>query len=178
MPNNLWGEIPTQYFMLKVYIASSFKNIHAVRLLAKSMQAMGYEILDWTLKATPPEGLNASQRREWMDTDHGGEVFVFCANACKQADFVIYLGTSGQDAGVEVGIAYGCGKPVLGIRGPLESAGLMLHGAVTVWVEHIEHALQILKEIIEYKKENSYLYEDDLKQSPVSVQARQILLKL
>ncbi len=99
--------------MLKVYIASSFKNIHAVRLLAKSMRQMGYEILDWTLKATPPEGLNAAKRREWMDTDHGGEVFSFCAEACKQADFIIYLGTSGQDAGVEVGIAYGDRKSVV-----------------------------------------------------------------
>ncbi len=164
--------------MLKVYIASSFKNIHAVRLLAKNMQSMGYEILDWTLKATPPEGLNASQRREWMDTDHGGEVFVFCANACREADFIVYLGTSGQDAGVEVGIAFGSGKPVLGIRGPLESPGLMLYGACTCWVEHIEHALQILKEIIQYKKENPVLDKNNLPQSAVSVQAERILLGL
>lgn len=164
--------------MLKVYIASSFKNIHAVRLLAKDMQSMGYEILDWTLKATPPEGLNASQRREWMDTDHGGEVFVFCANACKEADFIVYLGTSGQDAGVEVGIAFGSGKPVLGIRGPLESPGLMLYGACTCWVEHIEHALQVLDEIIQYKKDNSFIYQDDLRQSSVSLQAQQILRSL
>lgn len=136
---------------MKVYIASSFKNIHAVRLLAKQMREMGYEILDWTQKATPPEGLNASQRREWMDTDHGGEVFNFCANACNNADFIVYLGTSGQDAGVEVGMAFGYNKPILAIRGPLEAPGLMLYGAGTVWVEHIEQALQILYEIISYK---------------------------
>ena len=164
--------------MLKVYIASSFKNIHAVRLLAKSMRQMGYEILDWTLKATPPEGLNAAKRREWMDTDHGGEVFSFCAEACKQADFIIYLGTSGQDAGVEVGIAYGLQKPVLGIRGPLESAGLMLYGACTCWVEHIEHAEQILQEIIGYKKENCSCSGEALQASSVSLQAQKILLNL
>lgn len=164
--------------MLKVYIASSFKNIHTVRLLGKSMREMGYEILDWTLKATPPEGLNAAKRREWMDTDHGGEVFAFCANACKEADFIIYLGTSGQDAGVEVGISYGLQKPVLAVRGPLESPGLMLYGACTCWVEHIEHAVQILKEIIEFKKENPAYLKDDLLQSSVSLQAQEILLKL
>lgn len=164
--------------MLKVYIASSFKNIHAVRLLGKSMRSMGYEILDWTLKATPPEGLNAQKRREWMDTDHGGEVFIFCAKACKEADFIVYLGTSGQDAGVEVGIAYGSEKPVLGIRGPLESPGLMLYGACTAWVEHIEHALQILEEIIQFKKENPYSCKEDIAQSSVSLQAQKILLNL
>lgn len=140
---------------MQVYIASSFKNIHAVRLLAKEMESMGYTILDWTKKATPPEGLSPSARREWMDTDHGGEVFSFCATACKEADFLIYLGTSGQDAGVEIGIAYGCNKPVLGIRGPLEAPGLMLHGAITVWVEHIEQALEALHEIAEYRNNHA-----------------------
>ncbi len=133
---------------MKVYIASSFKNIHAVRLLAKQMQEMGYEILDWTKKATPPEGLNANQRREWMDTDHGGEVFNFCAKSCQLANLIVYLGTSGQDAGVEVGMAFAYNKPILAIKGPLESPGLMLYGAGTIWVEHIEQALQILQEII------------------------------
>ncbi len=153
---------------MRVYIASSFKNIHAVRLLAKTMRTMGYTILDWTEKATPPEGLNSAQRREWMDTDHGGEVFSFCAKACKDADFLIYLGTSGQDAGVEVGIAYGYGVPVLGIRGPLESPGLMLYGAGTVWVEHIEQAIHILEEMMEHKKNYDSTHRDDKDKNPNS----------
>lgn len=132
-----------------VYIAASFRHLHAVRLLGRAMRDMGYNILDWTEKATPPEGLNPTERRAWMDTDHGGEVFAFCAKACKQADFVVYLGTSGQDAGVEVGMAYGAGVPVLGIRGPLEAPGLMLWGAGAVWVETIEEALTLLANVIQ-----------------------------
>ena len=163
---------------MRVYIASSFKNVHAVRLLAKTMRSMGYTILDWTEKATPPEGLNSAKRREWMDTDHGGEVFIFCAQACKEADFVIYLGTSGQDAGVEIGIAYGQGIPVLGIRGPLESPGLMLYGAGTVWVEHIEQAINTLEEIIDSKNKNIQINNDTLKQSNYSAQACVILRNL
>lgn len=158
---------------MKVYIASSFKNIHAVRLLAKSMREMGYTILDWTEKATPPEGLNASQRREWMDTDHGGEVFSFCAKACSEADFLVYLGTSGQDAGVEVGMAYGYGLPVLGIRGPLEAPGLMLHGAMSTWVEHIEDALCVFQEIIQYTKKTELAGS-----VAVSKQAQAVLSKI
>ncbi len=144
---------------MQVYIASSFKNIHAVKLLSKYMRGLGYNILDWTEKATPPEGLNSSQRREWMDTDHGGEVFRFCEQACMKADFLIYLGTSGQDAGVELGIAHGLSIPILGIRGPLESPGLMLHGVITTWVEDVEQAVKILAEIMDYKNnknENSH----------------------
>ncbi len=137
-----------------VYIAASFKHVHAVRLLGRAMREMGYSILDWTEKATPPEGLNPTQRRAWMDTDHGGEVFDFCASACKQADFVIYLGASGQDAGVEIGMAYGANVPVLGIRGPLEAPGLMLWGAGTVWVETVEEALKLLQNIMDVWQKN------------------------
>lgn len=129
---------------LRAYIASSFRHLHAVRLLGREMRAQGYALLDWTEMATPPEGLSPSERRAWMDTDHGGEVFAFCERACREADFVIYLGNSGQDAGVEVGMARAGGVPVLGIRGPLEAPGLMLYGAGSVWVETVEDALALL----------------------------------
>ena len=135
-----------------IYMACSFRHIHAVRLLGRELKAQGYEILDWTEKATPPEGLTPTERRAWMDTDHGGEVYIFCERACKEADFLIYLGTSGQDAGVEVGLAKGSGVPVLGIRGPLEAPGLMLYGAGSVWLESIEEAIDLLVEIRRWAK--------------------------
>lgn len=131
---------------LKVYIAASFRHLHAVRLLGLAMRRMGYSLLDWTELAKPPDGLTPAQRRAWMDTDHGGEVFTFCENACRQADFVVYVGASGQDAGVEVGLARASGVPVLGIRGPLEAPGLMLYGAGSVWVESVEAALDLLEQ--------------------------------
>ncbi len=129
---------------LTVYIASSFRHVHGVRLLSRELRRLGYELFDWTEEASPPEGLNAQERRIWMDTDHGGEVYSFCAMACRTADMVVYLGASGQDAGVEVGMARASGVPILGIRGPLESPGLMLYGAVDAWVESVELALAIL----------------------------------
>lgn len=136
----------------KVYIAASFKHMHAVRLIGRELRSMGYTVLDWTEKATPPPGLSPSQRREWMDTDvEGGQVFAFCKDACLCADIVVYFGESGQDAGVEVGIACGAGVPVLGVRGPLEAPGLMLHGAVRVWVANVEEALELLRAVAEYK---------------------------
>ena len=130
-----------------LYIASSFRHVHGVRLLSRELRRLGYEVFDWTEEATPPEGLSVAERRIWMDTDHGGEVFGFCAMACRTADLVVYMGASGQDAGVEVGMARASGVPILGVRGPLESPGLMLYGAVDAWVESIDLALAILAEI-------------------------------
>lgn len=130
---------------LKVYIAASFKHLHGVRLLARELEKSGCSILDWTAKASPPPGLTAAQRRIWMDTDQdGGQVYSFCRDACLNADIVIYYGESGQDAGLEVGLAAASGVPVLGLRGPLEAPGLMLHGAVSAWVDSIELALETL----------------------------------
>ncbi len=143
----------------KIYIASSFRHIHAVQLLTKNLEEMGYEILDWTKKASVPEGLNPAQRREWMDTDdNGGTVYTFCKQSCTTADIVLYLGQSGQDAGVEIGMACAKDLPILGIRGPLESAGLMLYGSCTHWVEDISSALKLLKEMANLPSEGIKKY--------------------
>lgn len=130
---------------LTIYVAGSFKHKHGVRLLGRELRALGCHLLDWTEKAAPPPGLTPAERRLWMDTDReGGSVYAFCRDACLAADLVIYYGASGQDAGVEVGLAAGAGVPVLGIRGPLEGPGLMLHGAATAWVDSVEEALELI----------------------------------
>lgn len=136
---------------LTIYVAGSFKHKHGVRLLGRELRALGCRILDWTEKAVPPPGLTPAQRRIWMDTDRdGGQVYDFCRNACLTADMVIYYGASGQDAGVEVGLAAGAGVPVLGIRGPLEGPGLMLHGAVCLWVDEAEEALELVARVLSH----------------------------
>lgn len=143
---------------LTVYVAGSFKHKHGVRLLGRELRALGCRILDWTEKAAPPPGLTPQERRVWMDTDKaGGSVFAFCRDACVSADLVIYYGASGQDAGVEVGLAAAAGVPVLGIRGPLEAPGLMLHGAGTAWVDSVEEALELVARLTELLREPAAL---------------------
>lgn len=138
-----------------IYIAASFKHLHGVRFLGQELRRMGCPILDWTEKASPPPGLTPAERRIWMDTDqHGGQVYTFCKNACLEADLVIYYGASGQDAGVEVGLAAAAGAPILGIRGPLEGPGLMLHGAVTTWVDNGADAVRIVATLLRLKGAN------------------------
>lgn len=135
-----------------IYIAASFRHKHGVRLLGAELRKLGCEILDWTAKASPPPGLTPAERRIWMDTDlEGGEVYEFCRHACQNADLLIYYGESGQDAGVEVGLAAASGVPVLGILGPLEGPGLMLHGAVTGWAEDTEEALTLIKDFLDLR---------------------------
>lgn len=135
---------------LTIYTAASVRHLHAVRLFhdALHVRIPDIRILDWTDKATPPLDMTPAQRRQWFDTEQqGGQVYAFCRDACAGADVVVYLGQSGQDAGVEVGIAAGAGVPVIGVRGTLEAPGLMLHSAVNVWCHDIQEVIYLLEEL-------------------------------
>jgi hypothetical protein len=119
---------------LKIYIASSFRNLHTVNLLTDRLAEAGHVVLDWTRFAPPlPAGMRPEERRAALDADDRGQIFEFCTNACSMADLVIYLGQSGQDAACEVGMAWLSGVPVYGLGGPLEAPGLILARAVSQW---------------------------------------------
>lgn len=134
---------------LTIYVAASVRHKHAVRLLHDVLRECihGVQILDWTEKAMPPAWLTVAQRRDWYDTDSSGEVYTFCRDACIHADIVVYYGASGQDAGVEVGMAHAVGVPVIGLIGPLEAPGLMLHGAVNRWLHSADELVALLRRI-------------------------------
>lgn len=60
------------------------------------------------------------------------------------------MGEASQDAGVEVGIAWAAGVPVLGIAGPLEEPGAMLSCAVSAWIT-LDELLQGLPQLSFHK---------------------------
>lgn len=139
---------------LKIYIASSFRNLHAVDMLADRLIDMGHSILDWTAFAPPlPPDMRPEERRAALDSDARGSIFEFCSTACAGADLVIYLGGSGQDTACEVGIAFNAGVPVLGLRGPMEAPGLMLARAVTEWHERVYTLLLAVERLAEENPE-------------------------
>lgn len=129
--------------ILTLYTIASARQLHAVRLFHQAVRdaVPDVQILDWTDLAAPPAGLSPRQRRDWRDTDAAGEVFSFCRDACGQSDLVVYLGPAGQDAGVEIGLALAAGVPILGVRGPREEPGLMLHRAVVKWTTDVVQAV-------------------------------------
>jgi len=130
---------------LTVYIASSFRNVHAVKMLTDRLRAIGCIVLDWTSKAPPlPADMPIEERKLKLDADEYGDIFAFCVNACACADLVIYIGPAGQDAACEVGIAWTVGVPVYGLRGKLEAPGLVLSKAVTRWFDDVGDLLRSL----------------------------------
>ena len=120
---------------MKIYIASSYRNLHAVQLLRDALTAEGHTILDWTVFVPPLSTYFQSERKAALDDPGRNEVFDFCTEACGRADAVLYIGPAGQDSACEVGIAYAAGVPVFGIAGPLEEPGLILRKCVRCWFQ-------------------------------------------
>lgn len=135
---------------LNIYIASSFRNLHAVDLLVERLRDAGHVVLDWTRFAPPlPAGMRPEERRAVLDSDDRGRIFEFCTGASGGADLVIYLGESGQDAACEVGIAFNAGVPVFGLGGPLEAPGLILSRAVAAWFGKVPELLAAVERFAE-----------------------------
>lgn len=118
---------------MNIYIASSYRNLHAVQLMRDALTAQGHMVLDWTAFVPPVSAFPSAERKAALDVPGRLDVFAFCTEACGSADAVLYIGPAGQDSACEVGIAYAAGVPVFGISGPLEEPGLILRKCVCRW---------------------------------------------
>lgn len=128
-----------------VYTVASYRHMHAVRLFQAQLRLLpGVKVLDWTWAAAPL-GLPVNKRRQWMNVGKSCLTAESCEVSCGLADLMVYLGDSGKDSAVQVGMAKAIGIPVLGMAGPLEEPGLMLHSAVAAWVPGPFEALAHIK---------------------------------
>lgn len=119
---------------MRIYICSSADNLAAIRRIRDALVLGGHEVLDWTPFLPQPGPLFNVEK----DRDPDGRKYAFCSEACGSADLLIYLGPSGQDAGVELGIAKTSGVPIWGVMGRGERPGLMVMGSVDRWAPSAE----------------------------------------
>lgn len=111
---------------MKIYIASSWKNVHAVELLTAELRKMGHEIVSFVennfyeLDVAKKVGFD-----QWINSEGGAQAFVFDTTGATTSDLVIYIGPSGKDAAAEVGAAWSKGIPILGLYAKGEDFGLM-----------------------------------------------------
>jgi len=112
---------------LKIYIASSWKNQHAVEMLTDILRAKGHEIVSFVEKAVNDEGRTEIKFDfvQWINSSDGDEKFVYDLNGAMGSNLVIYIGPAGTDAWAEVGAAYGARVPIFGLWAKGEPAGLM-----------------------------------------------------
>jgi len=112
---------------MKIYIASSWKNQHAVEMLTDHLRAKGHQVLSF-VENNFEEGHGPDKPMDfesWVQTDQAERSFQYDTDGATKSDLVIYLSPSGTDAWAEVGAAWASGVPIKGLYAKSEPAGLM-----------------------------------------------------
>jgi hypothetical protein len=131
---------------MKIYIASSWKNQHAVELLTAELRRRNHTVLSF-VENNYGEGAGAMKPvpfDEWVWSDKGGASFDFDTGGAMESDLVIYIGPSGTDAWAEVGAAWAKEVPILGLIAKGEQSGLMRR--MVVWYETVTGLLQAIED--------------------------------
>jgi hypothetical protein len=132
-----------------IYIASSWKNRHAVEMLTKFLRCGNHEVLSFvennhgeeTAKARAPLNLD-----EWIASPKGEQSFSYDTRGAIESDLVIYIGVSGCDAWAEVGAAWSAGVPIFGLLTKGEQVGLMRR-MICRWFEDFRDLLAAVQEL-------------------------------
>jgi len=128
---------------LKIYIASSWKNQHAVEMLTSMLRKNGHEVLSF-VENNHGEGHGAEKPmdfEEWIHTDQAERSFSYDTEGATRSDIVVYIGPSGTDAWAEVGAAWAAGRSILGLWAKGEPAGLM-RKMMTGWFDNFHDLLR------------------------------------
>ena len=122
---------------MQIYIASSWKNQHAVEMLTALLREDGHQVHSFVEKAVSDEGRTNIKFdfEQWIYSSDGLDKFSYDTLKATTSDLVIYIGPSGTDAWAEVGAAWGSGIRILGLWAKGESAGLMRH-MVEWFIDH------------------------------------------
>jgi len=109
----------------KVYIASSWKNVLGVRLLARMLRERGHKVFDFTDPNERPDNLNTFvfQASEWlgkalteidwlefMDSPATRKAFTNDRAGLDWADTIVLINPSGRSSHLEAGYGVGRGK--------------------------------------------------------------------
>ena len=127
---------------MKIYIASSWKNQHAVEMLTALLREKNHEVISWVEnnygEKTVPTDKNFVFEA-WVNSKDSDKSFDFDTHGAMTCNMFIYVGPAGKDAAAECGMCYGqrlAGKtiPMLGLFAKSEDFGLM-RKMFNAWLE-------------------------------------------
>ena len=113
--------------MAKIYIASSWKNQHAVEMLTWHLRKRGHKVLSF-VENNYGEGHAADKPvdfEKWVKTEKADQSFKYDTSGATNSDMVIYISPSGKDAAAECGMAWAKEIPLIGLHSKGEDFGLM-----------------------------------------------------
>jgi hypothetical protein len=138
---------------MKIYIASSWKNLHAVQMLTGLLRAdedIDSTVLSFVENNHGEVGQFSTRHLatldgkpinfdDWVWSERGEKSFKYDTGSAMESDLVIYIGPSGTDAWAEVGDAWAKGVPVYGLWAKGEPAGLMRR--MVTWFDNVQELL-------------------------------------
>lgn len=135
---------------MNIYIASSWKNQHAVEMLTALLRERGHVVKSFVENNNEdPDCLTAWQKKtpfdEWCASASGKRSFDYDTKWATESDLVIYIGPSGCDAWAECGAGWAAGVPILALAAKGEQVGLMRR-MVRNWVPDYRTLLSCVDE--------------------------------
>lgn len=110
---------------MKIYIASSWKNQHAVQMLTQALRDRGQTVKSFVEHEGASGLWGKVSFDEWVESSDGADCFDYDTSGATDSELVIYLGASGCDAWAEIGAAWARGVPIVGLWAKGEQVGLM-----------------------------------------------------
>lgn len=113
---------------MRIYIASSWKNQHAVELMTEQLRLKGHEVISWVENNYGEDHNHVTKRFDfetWVKSPESDESFYFDTKGAMECDCFIYIGPAGKDAAAECGMAYARGKFMIALWAKGEDFGLM-----------------------------------------------------
>lgn len=118
---------------MKIYIASSWKNQHAVEMLTALLRKSGHKVVSWVENNYGENHNHVTKKFDfetWVNSPESDQSFEFDVHGAMNCELFIYLGPAGKDAAAECGACYGQrlnGKtiPMYGLYAKGEDFGLM-----------------------------------------------------
>ena len=132
---------------MKIYIASSWKNQHAVEMLTALLRDEGHEVLSF-IENNYGENHNHITKKfdfeTWVNSSESDQSFKYDTEGAMKSDLVIYISPSGKDAAAECGLAYASGVPIIGLHAKGEDFGLM-RKLMRGWFERYTDIIEIVR---------------------------------
>lgn len=147
---------------MKIYIASSWKNQHAVEMLTALLREKGHEVLSWVENNYGEDHNHVTGKFDfetWVNSPESDQSFEYDTNGASTCDLLIYVAPSGKDACAEVGIAWGKGVPIIGLYAKGEDLGLMRKMMMGWYGRYIE----LLEAVYIFEKEQPFSCEAELR---------------
>jgi hypothetical protein len=98
-----------------VYIASSWRNEHAVAMLSRLLRLIDIEVKSFIEFESGYSIQHDGDFNGWVAGEGGRLCFEFDTGSAMTSDLVIYLGPAGLDAWAEVGAAFGANHTIWGL---------------------------------------------------------------